>query len=363
MKLENCEVSPVSYKGKLAHYAASCGWVLCVGAGISDSVFPCWNDLAKQLYRLTRNKCSDEELDKFLDSFGAEALMQAAANSLSERKRRILPQYLSEALYKNIKEQAGQNWKTIAKALTSSKPFDLTKQEWNDFKSFISKFPKASAPQIANAIAKVAKNDKRPEAIISFNAEPLLAALINCYYCKVNPKALLRNDIKLLKRLSHDLASLERGQIPYYYVHGVLPVPDGRIEFHKNIAADKLVFTESQYLQLSRSAYSWQSSTFLASCIHHRCVFVGLSFSDPNLRRWLAWEHDGKTTQRKERNLPTDRPTHFWLKKRPHELRSSLSSEQRLIEKSVEHLGIRVVWIDDWSKAGDMLDLMLQTTA
>ena len=154
--------------------------------------------------------------------------MQAATNSLSKGERENLPNKLSEALYKDIKSSAGQNWQTIAKALTSSKPFNMTKQEWDTFRKFITSFPKASAPQIAKAIAKVAKTDQRPEAIISFNAEPLLAALINCYYCKADPAALHQNDIKLLKRLSHDLASRERGQIPYYYVHGILPVPDGR---------------------------------------------------------------------------------------------------------------------------------------
>jgi len=360
MQIENLETSTTSYRGKLAKYARSCGWVLCVGAGISDGVFPGWNDLAKRLFALTKLKCSQEELDRFLKSFGAEALMQAAANELPQSERHSIHDYLSEALYKNLQEKAGGNWKTIAKGLTSSRPFNLTKREWAEFDQFIKSFGRASAPQIARAIAKVVDSQDRPEAIISFNAEPLLYGLINCAYSYVNPGSIDRADIKVLKRLSHDLASRQRGQIPYYYVHGVLPVPDGREGFNKTIAADKLVFTESQYLQLSRSAYSWQSATFLASCIHHRCVFIGLSFSDPNLRRWLAWEHEGKTTQRQQRNLRTDRFTHYWFKKRPHPKGATLSTEQILIEKSVEHLGVKVVWLDDWSKAGEMLDLMLE---
>jgi hypothetical protein len=360
MRVDNLETSTISYRGKLAKYAKSCGWVLCVGAGISDGVFPCWNDLAKGLFRLTSVRCSDEQLSEFLKLFGAEAMMQAAANALPETQRQRIPDYLSKALYQKLKTKAGDNWKTVAKALTSSKPFNLTKHEWKFFDEFIDSFGRASAPQIASAIAKIIDDWRRPEAILSFNAEPLLYGLINCHYGYVNPESVMQNDIKVLKRLSHDLASRQQGQIPYYYVHGVLPVPEGRAEFNSTIGADKLVFTESQYLQLSRSTYSWQSATFLASCIHHRCVFIGLSFSDPNLRRWLAWEHEGKTTQRQQRNLRTDRFTHYWFKKRPHPKRATLSTEQILIEKSVEHLGVNVVWLDDWSKAGEMLDLMLQ---
>jgi hypothetical protein len=360
MRIQNLETSSISFRGNLTKYADSCGWVLCVGAGISDGVFPCWSDLAKQLFGSTGVRCTDVELNKFLSSFGAEALLQAAANLLQKAKRDKIHHDLSKALYQNLKAKAGKKWNIIAKALTSSKPFNLSESEWKIFDDFIATFDKASAPQISSAIAKVIDDTRRPEAILSFNAEPLLYSLINCHYGFLNPKSLVQSDVKVLKRLSHDLASRQRGQIPYYYVHGVLPVPEGRSQFNEKIGTDKLVFAESQYLQLSRSAYSWQSATFLASCIHHRCVFIGLSFSDPNLRRWLAWGHEGKTIQRQQQNLSTDRFTHFWLKKRPHPKRATLSTEQILVEKSVEHLGVKVVWLDDWSKAGEMLDLMLQ---
>ena len=355
------EAGPVTYRGRLATYSKSCGWVLCVGAGISNTIFPCWNELAANLLTLTQQTYPTDQVTAFIQSFGPEALMQAVANLLSREESEDIPQHLSATLYNNIRTKAGDKWITIAKALTSSKPSNLTRHEWTEFERFVSSFTKSSAPFIAKAVAEVADTDRRPEAIISFNAEPLLYSLINCYYALLHPNVIKQSNVKILDRLSHDLASRTKGRIPYYYVHGILPVPDGQPQFNNSIALDKLVFTESQYLQLSRSAYSWQSATFLGACIHHRCVFVGVSFSDPNLRRWLAWEHDGRTLQRRNKRLPTKRASHFWLKKRPNPRGKDLSPRQILIEKSVEHLGVGVVWIDDWDEVGDRLRLMLET--
>ena len=358
---EYYEVSRFAFRGRLRNYAKTCGWVLCVGAGTSESIFPSWNGLAEKLLALTDVKCSRSVLTRFIQSFGAQAVIQAAANLLSPDEQEQIPQYLEKAIYHDIQSAAGGRWPVIAKALSSSKPFNLTLEEWQQFHDFIAGFKNSSASSIASVIADVVNTDSRPEGIITFNAEPLLYGLINCHYALKNPKSVKDSKAKVLKRLSHDLASRQRGQVPYYYVHGLLPVPDARPGFNQHIGVDKLVFTESQYLQLSRSVYSWQSATFLSSCLHHRCVFVGLSFADPNLRRWLAWEHEGRHLQRQRRQMPVKRTTHFWLKRRPHKRQAKLSAEQRLVERSVEHLGVQVIWLDDWSEAGEILSLMLET--
>jgi hypothetical protein len=356
---EKYAVSDASLRGRLTHYAQTCGWVLCVGAGVSNGVFPAWDELATELVALSDLGCSPSVLKQFLLCFGPEALMQAVVNSLPEEERTAVPDFLRNALYRKIRSKAGSGWETVAKGLTSSKPFNLNLDEWNQFAAFTDQFDEASAPAIARVISKAINTPSRPEAIISFNAEPLLYGLINCHYALQNPKALKDAKVKVLKRLSHDLASGQSGQIPYYYVHGILPVPDGSDRFNKGIGVDKLVFTESHYLELSRSVYSWQSATFLASCLHHRCVFIGLSFTDPNLRRWLAWEHEGRHSQRKRQRLALNRTTHFWLRKRPHAKGEGLSCEQRLVEKSVEHLGIQIIWLSDWSEIEQRLKSML----
>lgn len=340
--------------GVLSRYSKSCGWVLCVGAGISQGVFPSWNELASSLLAKTSHKCSKLALQRFLALFGPEALMQVVQNEgLAEG---VFVGRLSEELYLPLERRFGADWKIVLKGLASSRPGNLTRDEWLLFRDRIAGCKNPTSLGLASVVASTAQTELQPSAIVNFNAEPLLYALINCEYGLSNPGSLARDGVKILDRLSHDLAGRTKGRIPCYHIHGLVPISGARSGFNKGIAPEKLVFTEAQYLSLSRSSYSWQSATFLSACIQHRFVFVGLSFSDPNLRRWLAWEHGGRTDQRIKRGLPTHRHSHFWITRK---VKRQSKAERLLIESSVAHLGVRVVWIDQWSEVAPTLRRML----
>jgi hypothetical protein len=310
--------------------------------------------------------CCNAQVKGFIQIYGPAAAIQASRNNLpyeneNGQKERFL-QSLSDALYGGLRASVEDDWEVVVKALTASRPSRLSKDDWEKFRERIGGFSGTSAPGIAEVLAEIVDTEKRPEAIMSFNAETLLFALINCYYGLKNDWTLRDQTVKVLDVLSHDLQTTNRGLIPYYYVHGVLPVPDAQGRFNDSISPEKLIFSEGQYLGLSGSVYSWQSTTFLNQCLHHRCVFIGLSFSDPNLRRWLSWEYESRRRELLRNGLPANRPFHLWLRKRPHERhpKGLLSSEQLLIEKSVEHLGVRVVWLDEWSDIGPRLREMLE---
>jgi hypothetical protein len=346
------------YQGKLAEYAEKYGWVLCVGAGISTGVFPCWDELATTLVRQMLPRLTPQQIGAFLENQRPEALIQAAMNLSGGRGDQEVLEKLSVAFYARLRTKAGDAWKTIAKALTVSRPCRLSSSEWTLFLNFMSEFKSASASVLAEVIADALPTKVRPASIISFNAEPLLFALINCHYGRKEPQALQPGAPKILARLSHDLSRPYRETLPYYFVHGLLPVPDGRPSFNSSISPAKLVFSEVQYLELSRTAYSWHAATFLNACLNHKCVFIGLSFTDPNLRRWLAWEYAGRSRERHRKGLK-DRPSHYWLLKRPHKKMERQSDRQQLLLKSVEHLGVRIRWLDDWPEIGPALREML----
>lgn len=191
--------------GSLARYSQSCGWVLCVGAGISKGIFPDWNELAEKLIKKTTLTCSSQAIKGFIEIFGPEALMQTAYNILGDADAQYVTNILSEALYAPLQERAAKNWGILAKALTSSRPANLTKEEWTIFINIISEFSNTSAREIASIIANIIDSDLKPSAIISFNAEPLLYALINYHYGLAEPDSLKRQGQKILDRLSHDL--------------------------------------------------------------------------------------------------------------------------------------------------------------
>jgi hypothetical protein len=293
-------------------------------------------------------------------------LIQAAINDLPERDHASRQErgirLLSECLYADILGGSESERTLIIQALSARKPFELKKADWEKFWELIAAYNNASPLRIAEAIATVSNTDRRPIAIISFNAEPLLFALINRCYALKNPSALSDSTIKVLARRTDELEMDTRGHIPFYHVHGVMPIP-GADRFNRLLSSGKLVFSEEQYLGLSRSVYSWQSATFLNCCTHHRIVFVGVSFSDPNLRRWLSWEYESRRKELQRIGVPGTRPFHFWLKKRPNERAADdrISVEQKLVDKSVEHLGVRVVWLNDWNEVGPKLNQMLES--
>lgn len=353
-----------SYKSSLARYAKESGWTLCVGAGISHGMFKEWDALAEALVREMLPNLKRAELKAFAGNQRPEALIQAAVNLGGAQSNKEIQTKLANSFYSNLRIQAGRLWPTIAHGLTASRPKALSLSEWKEFLDFVSDYRGASAPAIAEVLVEALQADRGPTSIVSFNAEPLLYALINCHYALRNDRKVRQENPKILDRLSHDLSRPKRGRIPYYYVHGLLPVPDGRDRFNRSISPKKLVFSEAQYLELTRTAYSWQSASFLSECMKRKCVFAGLSFTDPNQRRWLAWEHAGRTIERRHRSKQLrDHPSHYWLLKRPHRKQTVLSDNQLLVCKSVEHLGVRIRWIDGWSKLGEALREMLDLPA
>jgi hypothetical protein len=357
-------IYPNEFRGELARYSRTCGWVLCIGAGISKGIFPDWRELATSLLQQAGSRCDEKEIENFLGEFGPAAMMQAAINALeygAGEELSTTQNRLVEALFKPLRDASGKNWQVVADALTSARPASLELKEWQTFLRVIRKFKGTSAPSIAKALANVATTRLRPAGIVSFNAEPLLYGLINAY-AAVRSVPLPDPEATLLDRMAHDLASRHVDRIPYYYAHGLLKVPGGRERFNDSLSPGKIVFTESQYLNLSRSVYSWQAATFLSVCMHHRCVFAGLSFTDPNLRRWLAWEYEGRRSERERKELK-QRATHYWIKKRlSHRKRGVLTAAEILVEDSVRHLGLRVVWVDEWDEVGDVLRIMLDET-
>ncbi len=76
-------------------------------------------------------------------------------------------------------------------------------------------------------------------------------------------------------------APLGRGKLPIYHVHGYVPLNV------TELTEQDIVFTEDQYHQSAKDAYSWANLVQIQSLSSTTGLMIGLSLSDRNMRRLL----------------------------------------------------------------------------
>ncbi|WP_135556458.1 SIR2 family protein [Paenibacillus cymbidii] len=148
--------------------------------------------------------------------------------------------------------------------------------------------------------------------------------------------------------------------LPIFHVHGYLPQHENKYD---DIDGNLIVFSEQAYHTVYTDAYSWSNITQMHVLKENVCLFIGLSMSDPNMRRILD------ISSRRNSN----KVKHFALMQRLDleveedqfkELTSGLSSEllnaflddfHLSRERSFEKLGIRIVWFEDHDEIPDLL--------
>ncbi|MGH9871103.1 MAG: SIR2 family protein [Pyrinomonadaceae bacterium] len=138
---------------------------------------------------------------------------------------------------------------------------------------------------IAQIVAKSerARNGRRIQAILTANFDNVLEMELKKVGIRIRPV--------------YDASRQTKSELRVIHVHGYLP-REGEIP---NI---DLVFTEDEYHRLSYSAFHWALSDIVSYLRNSTVLFVGLSMSDPNLRRLLDATY-----------LPGKRPAHFLLRK------------------------------------------------
>lgn len=332
----------------------SSGWSLCIGAGTSAPVLPDWFSLVERL--IIKNCSSKDIIDINVYKkmgFSADAMIQAVKNRIDVDDGEFI-RMLSSEIYAPIKDNIDSpEWKSFIKIHESSNLAGISDEDWNNFKAVIDKVLKnTSANLLAEVVIQSICNEMAPKAILSFNGEAVLLSLLNYYY-GLNGKD-KKNKKNKFDRVVNGITNRHTGRIPYIHCHGVLPISGVKTRKGHN-ANDKLVFLEESYLKLANSPISWQSISFIENCMQSKMVFVGVSLSDPNMRRWLGWIHSNKMEEFRVNGIECkDATEHFWINKKPE-----TKVERMWIEESVSHLGVRLVWIDEWNQVGEVLRKML----
>jgi hypothetical protein len=121
------------------------------------------------------------------------------------------------------------------------------------------------------------------------------------------------------------------GDLPIYHVHGFLPY-EGLKPNLKDLYTRSIHFTEEDYNRLYNEPYKWEIVTQLRNFNESACLFIGCSFTDPNIRRLVTLSRD-RTSE------------HFIILSR-----NSLDDKELLLaERSFQDTGVNVIWAQDYS--------------
>jgi hypothetical protein len=233
--------SPVTSAGKVdktaikkveAYLTKTDRLTIVLGAGTSRFYnLDDWNTLLKKLYEITRKgKVSGSNLDlefEILKSFNDN--LSLAQYIIDDPKVATLEE-LRKSLYHKI---------------------DLST-------------PSNLHSEIINLINRGKKID-----VITFNFDGILEHFLD------------ENGLKYTSSYGQHL-SHSSDLVNIYHVHGYLPI-SGKIT--DEIA---LTFSEKQYIAQYNDVYSWQNQVQLAHYSNNPCIFIGLSFSDPNQKKLLS---------------------------------------------------------------------------
>jgi len=331
-------------------------WALCIGAGVCHGLMPDWETVTRQMLgRAGDAPISAPELRDMIRELGwsLDSLLQHALNSyqLSGRSSADFNSDLACEIYGPLLAAATSAGLHVPLVRLLSDPFSRDPAHVLALESFFSSnYSGSSVMQIARCLLRSKDASRAPTSILTFNADVLMHAALTLLQIRQEYSRSGNLNPDFHYRALYRSTDRPNGKIPIYHIHGCITPAAGRRE-----ARDKLVFPESSYSQLAASVYAWPQTTFLATAQASRIVFVGLSMSDPNIRRWLSWcEGYRRDDIAQLGGSPAFLSQHLWI--------TTPSADpviQHAKESGLLHLGVRTAFVQNWSLLEDALGNLL----
>lgn len=353
MAKKGIDITDIKNKG----YLHSNPWTLVVGAGICQGILPNWFDLTRKIF----NKCFRENLDEkqfkvFIDksSFSLDSVIQSSLNQHLKIKGTInsFSEILQEELYFDLLENARKNnvEEPIIKMFYSTKSF--TEEEvFKVCDFFDNNYGNSTVVKLVKVLIEKHSTTRLPQSIITFNADSLLYALLTIYNIKDN-----YDKTGVYKRVEKEYSQVVRpfeiwgDKIPIFHLHGAIsptnPDKYTKRDVKLRDGRNNLVFWESTYTKIAGSMFSWAQTNFLYNSLSTSFVFLGMSMSDPNIRKWLSWSTENLNLQIEE--FTGNKVTllkHLWIRPLPTE-----KFEKDFYESSLSHLSVKIGWIPSWGE-------------
>lgn len=271
-----------------------------LGAGVSmDAGGPSWKELLRKILRHFKRIGSKTDFDKVYDACGLSAII-LGRYAVSDRKNlKNVSKYLQRyVLYHNV---------------------DPGKSE------------------LINAICEAVIGEQEDKYIV---AKGRLDSIITYNYDDIVEAALEKRGVSVariyLKNRNH------RNEFPIYHVHGLIPQENQGI-------VSTLILSEREYHEMYKEAYNWSNVEQLHALDRNTCFFIGLSMTDPNLRRLLDISRAGSDKE----------ICHFAFLKRESLFKPEEIEKNKLhfntIELQLRDLGVQVIWYEDHKEVPEIL--------
>jgi hypothetical protein len=340
---------------KLKGYLRAQPWCLCIGAGVSKGLIPDWYEVTYRiLNRAFGIGMSYAEFDEIQKKTGwtLDSWIQSSLNIYLQQGKTIedFNSLLEDILYEDLLAEAAKHGLQEPLAKMFSDPLAVKRDDVEavyDF--FVSRYSTCSSTSLAKVLLEAEQKDLLPSAIITFDADAILHTVFVLFHLrnhmlstggKNTPKQVFQ---RVYRAISISRSMGNGKKIPIYHLHGCLLPKTHKLRDSR----EKLIFPESSYQALAGSVFTWAQTTFLHYVQSHRMVFVGLSMSDPNIRKWLSWwtvsrKQDIQEVAGLSDHWPME---HIWLSTIPKK-----PDHVYILENSLWHLGTRICWLNDWTQ-------------
>lgn len=287
--------------------------VLFVGAGVSyDANIPTWDSLISELYvslidkqlKIHKIEINDDDKEKIKNSVikqnGNSPLIQTRFLKISFEEN--FNESVREILYKSVVETSG----------------------------LLEEIGQLCIPN---------RGKLGIRAIINYNFDDLIER---------NLKRLRVKHQSIYAEPMHP----DSDALGVYHVHGFLPQDK---EDYDDLENTLLVFSEDGYHKLMLDPYNWANISQLNFMVNNTCLFIGVSMTDPNMRRLLEI-----ATQKV---YDSDLCQHYVIMRR-FKINDSGKSEsikrfenvnESLQENFFKSLGVNVIWVNDYDEIPNLL--------